>query len=250
MNRIAPILEIKKASFAYGREIVLENFSLAVARGEIVTLLGPTGCGKSTLLRMIVGLESLGAGHIYMDDSTRSTVYLLFQNYDAYPWLTVWDNVQLGSGAHPVPDHNVQQTLAMVGLSKHKDKFPGELSGGMNKRLALARILVRQPALLLMDEPFSSLDLASRFEMYVLIQRMIESSNSRLGSSMILVTHNIQEAILLSDRILVLSSRPMRLIEEVSVPLPWPRGQDCFSMDEFSIIEQHLTRLITERVKE
>lgn len=221
---------------------------MTVSNTETVTLLGPSGCGKSTLLRLIAGLQKPTSGEIHVSNAMNRGVGMLFQDYDAYPWLSVHDNVKRGSGPEPFPSlAAVNETLAAVGLNDHAKKYPAELSGGMRKRLALARCIVRQPSILLLDEPFASLDLAARFDMYALLQETACSSKSTAGCSVVLVTHDIQEAILLSDRILVLSPRPMQLREVIAVPFAHPRSTANIGMPEFARIEQQLYRLVDPR---
>ena len=242
------MLEMSRVAFAYDTEAVVQDFSMSVSRAEIIALLGPSGCGKSTLLRLIAGLQKPTSGQIHMSNAMSHTVGMLFQDFDAYPWLTVWDNVERGSGPKPYPTRTaVDDALIAVGLDNHTKKYPAELSGGMRKRLAIARCIVRRPGILLLDEPFASLDLAARFDMYALLQKVACASESQVGCSVILVTHDIQEAILLADRILVLTPRPMHLRQEIVVSFPRARATANIGTPEFASIESQLYRLIDPR---
>ncbi len=240
-----PLVEVSNVEFAYTTEPVVHGASFSIERGEIVSILGPSGCGKSTLLRLIAGLEIPDTGTILTDGASAGTnrelLRFLFQDYDAYPWYTVRENVELGSGSTPYPDNVVvDKILAQVGLKGSADRYPGELSGGMRKRLGLARCLVRHPALLLLDEPFSSLDIDTKYGMYDLVQRLWRDS----GCAVILVTHDLHDAILLSDRILVASPKPMRLCEVINVPFDRPRGDQIYNSADYLRIRQQLTSLL------
>ena len=241
------LVQISDVSFAYQTEAVVSHVNLEIESGEIVSLVGPSGCGKSTLLRLIAGLEVPVRGQITISGSVagrnRDVLRFLFQDYDAYPWFTVWENVKEGSGPMPLPsDADVQEIISQVELATEAARYPGELSGGMRKRLALARCLVRRPRLLLLDEPFSSLDLNLRYQMYRLVQRLW----SNAGCAVVLVTHDFQEAIWLADRILVLGDRPLHVRETIEVPFPRPRGDDLSDTDDYQAILRHLTGLFRQ----
>lgn len=238
-------IEITNVSFGYTALPVMVDFSLSIQFREVVSLVGPSGCGKSTLLRLIAGLESPSAGEIHViraaADASRNKLGFLFQDYDAYPWYSVWDNVQRGSGPRPYPaDSTVNEMLSQVGLASERDRFPGELSGGMRKRLALARCLIRHPSLLLLDEPFSSLDVDTRYSMYEMVQRLWRES----PCAVLLVTHDLHEATFLSDRMVVLSSHPMGICEVVDVTFPRPRTDAIYSASEYLNIIRHVTALL------
>lgn len=238
------IIEVSDVSFAYGSEAVVSKTSLSVEGGQIVALLGPSGCGKSTFLRLVAGLEVPISGQITTNGSVagrnRDVLRFLFQDYDAYPWFTVWENVKLGSGPKPPPpDDAVQEILSQVELVGERRRYPGELSGGMRKRLALARCLVRRPSLLLLDEPFSSLDMNLKCQMYHLVQRLWADA----GCAVILVTHDLQEAIFLADRILISGDRPLHIRETIEVPFPRPRHDEIEDTAEYLDLLRHLTEL-------
>jgi NitT/TauT family transport system ATP-binding protein len=235
------VVEVSNISFSYAAEEVLSEVSFSVNNGEVVSIMGPSGCGKSTLLRLIAGLETPIAGRIASQGAASGnnpkSYRFLFQDYDAYPWFTVWQNVQAGSGPKPQPpDNMIAEMLSLVGLDEHRNKYPGELSGGMRKRLALARCLVRRPALLLLDEPFSSLDVDAKYSMYELVQRLWRET----GCAVIMVTHELQEAILLADRVLVSTAKPMSIRETVSIPFPRPRNDSIADTPEYMQIRRQL----------
>ncbi|MCI3205550.1 MULTISPECIES: ABC transporter ATP-binding protein [Pandoraea] len=205
---------------------VLDGVDLHVAPGEFVALLGPSGCGKSTLLRLVAGLETATRGAIQQDgaDITRPdpSRIVVFQDPTLYPWRTVRDNVALGLQARGVlakERPRVDAALARVGLSEFADAFPHQLSGGMAQRVALARALVNDPRLLVLDEPLGKLDSLTRLAM----QSELVDLWQRAGFSALLVTHDVEEALFLAQRVIVFSARPARIVAELRVDLPYPR---------------------------
>ena len=203
----------------------LSDISLPVKRGEFVSIIGPSGCGKSTLLRLAAGLETASMGQVLEcgrpvtgPDPERGFV---FQSYNAFPWLTVRKNVSFGLRTKKNDGHekHVATWLDAMGLSEFADCYPKALSGGMRQRLAIARTMIVEPKLLLMDEPFGALDEPTREAMQQLLLRVVSAS----GCSVLFVTHDIREAILLGDRVLVLSHRPGRIIKSFVPDLPKPR---------------------------
>lgn len=204
---------------------VLDGVGLNVERGEIVTILGPSGCGKTSLLRMAAGFLAPTSGEILFEghavkgaDAQR---VLVFQQPGLYPWLSVRKNVAFGYRLQHrrVQWSRIDETLELVGLDDHHDFAPYELSGGQQQRAALARALVIQPRLLLMDEPFGALDALTRQRMQELLLRLRE----QLDLTVVFITHDVEEAILLGDRVLTMSSNPGRFILEQHVELPHPR---------------------------
>jgi len=208
---------------------VLQRLDLSVAPGEMVALLGPSGCGKSTLLRLVAGLEPLQHGELLADgapiagpDPSRVVV---FQDPTLYPWRTVWDNVALGLQARGLLGQQrgrVDEALAKVGLGEFAQAYPRQLSGGMAQRVALARALVNQPRLLILDEPLGKLDSLTRIAMQGELIRLWQQQ----GYSGLLVTHDVEEALLLADRVLVFSDRPARVLAELRVERDYPRHRD------------------------
>jgi NitT/TauT family transport system ATP-binding protein len=228
----APALEViglRKSYTRDGRTLeVLDLGHLSIADGEFVTVVGPSGCGKSTLLHILGGFIPAEAGAIRVHG--REVVGpgpdrgMVFQEFSLFPWRTVSGNVGWGLEVRGAPTAErravVDRYLELTGLSEFSDHLPGELSGGMKQRVALARVLAFDPEVLLMDEPFGSLDAQTRETMQEELIRIWE----RTGKTVFFVTHDIDEAVYLGDRVLVLSARPARVREEVAVALPRPRG--------------------------
>ena len=231
------ILEVQEARMAYGLEgkgpLVLDGVNVAIDEGEIVSLLGRSGSGKSSLLRIIAGLlkptsgRALWQGHAV--NGPYPGVAMVFQSFALFPWLTVQENVELGLEAQRVPaaerDRRASDAIDLIGLGGFEGAYPKELSGGMRQRVGFARALVVHPELLLMEEPFSALDVLTAETMRTdIIDLWIEG---RLPvRSVLMVTHNIEEAVLMSDRILILSSNPGRIMAEIKITLPHPRNRD------------------------
>jgi ABC-type nitrate/sulfonate/bicarbonate transport system ATPase subunit len=226
-------ISIDKVSHAFdlhgNRLPVLEDIDIKVAPGEFIALLGPSGCGKSTLLRLIAGLDKPTQGGISADgrpigepDPSR---ILVFQDPTLFPWSTVWRNVATGLAARGVlasESGRVDEALKLVGLSAFARAYPHQLSGGMAQRAALARALVNDPALLLLDEPLGKLDSLTRLT----LQAELVSLWREKGFTAILVTHDVEEAVLLSSRVIVLSERPARIKAVFEIPQRYPRHRD------------------------
>ena len=208
---------------------VLDGISLSVAAGEFVALLGPSGCGKSTLLRLLAGLEPPTAGTLLADgrpitapDPSR---VIVFQDPTLFPWRTVWDNAALGPEAQGLLKERrsrVDEALRLVGLSPFARAYPHQLSGGMAQRAALARALVNDPRLLILDEPLGKLDSLTRIAMQGEIVRLWREK----GFTALLVTHDVEEALLLANRVVVFSERPARVRAVLEVDRPYPRHRD------------------------
>ncbi|HDR8861823.1 TPA: ABC transporter ATP-binding protein [Burkholderia territorii] len=223
-------IDIRRVSHAFdgpgGPLPVLDDVTLSVAAGEFVALLGPSGCGKSTLLRLVAGLDAARQGVIAQDgvpierpDPSRIVV---FQDPTLYPWRRVRANVALGLEARGVArtaQHRVDDALARVGLQEFANVFPHQLSGGMAQRVALARALVNDPRLLILDEPLGKLDSLTRLTM----QAELTALWQRDGFSALLVTHDVEEALFLAQRVIVFGPRPARIVAELHVDLPYPR---------------------------
>jgi NitT/TauT family transport system ATP-binding protein len=205
---------------------VLSRISLRVEPGELVSLLGPSGCGKSTLLRLVAGLEAPTVGSVRadMEEITRPdpSRVVMFQDPTLYPWRTVRANVSLGLEARGLlrsQGHRVEQALQLVGLTHFATAYPHQLSGGMAQRVSLARALVNDPKLLLLDEPLGKLDSMTRITM----QQELVSLWQRTGFSALLVTHDVEEALFMSNRVIVLSDRPAAIKADIDIDLPFPR---------------------------
>jgi NitT/TauT family transport system ATP-binding protein/sulfonate transport system ATP-binding protein len=207
----------------------LDGLSLSVAAGELVSLIGPSGCGKSTLLRLIAGLDRPNSGELLVGGEPipgpSAERGLIFQDPNLFPWLTVRRNVQAGLAARGVlrqRRHEVEEFLRLVGLEAFADVYPHQLSGGMAQRAALARALVNHPRVLLLDEPLGALDQFTRMRMQDEVLRLWKAR----GTTMLLVTHDIDEAIYMSDRIAILTPRPGRVERMIDVSLPRPRQRN------------------------
>jgi NitT/TauT family transport system ATP-binding protein len=226
----------------------LEDFDLEVAEGEFVCLLGPSGCGKTTVLRIIAGLETKSAGQVLVHgeeiDGSRPRVGMVFQEFALFPWRTARKNVEFGLEVKGVPEAARARTAAkyldLVGLRGFADSYPRELSGGMKQRVAIARALANEPAVLLMDEPFGSLDAQTRN----LMQKELLRIWSATKKTILFVTHSVDEAVYLADRIAVMTARPGKVREIIPVPLPRPR--DRTSREFIAIRGKVLTELDEE----
>ena len=205
---------------------VLDDVSIKVAAGEFVALLGPSGCGKSTLLRLVAGLEPPRAGTLAEDDlaitGPHPSRVVVFQDPTLFPWRTVWDNVALGLEAQGVlktQRHRVDATIDLVELGSFRKAYPHQLSGGMAQRVALARALVNDPRILVLDEPLGKLDSLTRITM----QSELVSLWQRNGFTALLVTHDVEEALFLANRVIVFSDRPAKVKADIAVDRPYPR---------------------------
>jgi NitT/TauT family transport system ATP-binding protein len=226
-------LDVEGVSHRYeldGKELkVLDNVSLTIAPGEFVALLGPSGCGKSTLLRLAAGLEAPTTGRV-LEDGRPVTApnpdrILVFQDATLFPWRTVRGNIATGLEARGLireREYRIDEVLELVKLEGFADFYPHQLSGGMAQRAALARALVNDPKLLLLDEPFGKLDSLTRLRMQNELLDLWKSA----GFTALLVTHDVEEALLLADRVIVLSDRPAAIVAEVRVDRPHPRRRD------------------------
>jgi NitT/TauT family transport system ATP-binding protein len=227
----------------------IESLTLDVAPGEFVVLLGPSGCGKSSLLYLVAGLESPTAGELFCDGQPVSGPApergMIFQEASLYPWMTIADNVSFGLKLKGVSSAERRATalglLHKVGLADAAGKRPDELSGGMRQRAALARALAMRPKVLLMDEPFAALDIQTRAKMQSHLLEVWRAS----GASVLLVTHSIEEALALADRIVVFTARPGRIKEIVAVDMPRPRTPRD---PQFIALQQQLADLLADEV--
>ncbi len=232
----APLVEVRHLKHIYGKGnaglLVLDDVELTMRAGEIVGLLGRSGSGKSTLLRSIAGLITPTEGSVEVRDmageETAHGVSMVFQSFALFPWLTVQKNVELGLEARGVAaEERRRRTLAaidLIGLDGFENAYPKELSGGMRQRVGLARALVVQPSILLMDEPFSALDVLTAETLRTDLLDLWSEGRMPIRS-ILLVTHNIEEAVLMCDRILVFSSNPGKVVAEIKVDLPQPRNR-------------------------
>ncbi|MEX0514999.1 ABC transporter ATP-binding protein [Raoultella planticola] len=224
----------------------LQNFSLDIAAGELVVLVGSSGCGKSTLLRMLIGLEPVTQGEIRVNGEPVRGVGkergIVFQEPRLFPWLTVIDNVMLGLAdeklSRGVKRPRARAMLERVQLQEFAHALPSRLSGGMAQRVAIARGLIARPQILMLDEPFGALDALTRHT----LQQELLHIHRRTGTTTLLVTHDVEEAVALADRVVVLSPRPGRIREVVTLALPHPRQRDD---ESFSAACRQIRTLIT-----
>jgi sulfonate transport system ATP-binding protein len=212
--------------------IALENVGLQVKPGEIISLVGTSGCGKSTLLRIIAGLETSTSGRVTIDEQTITAPHpdigMIFQEPRLMPWLTVEQNVRFGL-VNQTDSTQVNPLLDKVGLRDFANALPRQLSGGMAQRVAIARALVTQPSILLLDEPFSALDAFTRAKLQDHLLQIWQYDRPTL----ILVTHDVEEALVLSDRVLVMRANPGRIYQELTIDLPRPRRRTDYSLQRW-----------------
>jgi sulfonate transport system ATP-binding protein len=236
---------VRHLTKAYDSLLVLSDISFEIREGELLCLVGPTGCGKTTFLNCLAGFLPPTAGEILIDGSPLDlgamSLGFVFQESSAIPWLKVWDNVAFGLKIKKTPKEEIKrrvaETLETVGLAAFQDYYPRELSASLEQRVALAREFAVKPDLLLMDEPYGQLDIKLRYFLEDELRRIQE----REGTTVAFVTHNIEEAVYLADRILVLSPKPSTIREEVTVDLPRPR---VFDDPEFVAIRDRVTEAI------
>lgn len=243
-----PLLSIKKLNKSFQRDqnnlTVLDSIHLDIEQGEFISIVGSSGCGKSTLLRLIAGLDSDYQGEILLNkipiQGTDLKRGLIFQEHRLLPWLTVSENIHLAleeTGlSRSEKNARVKEHIEIVGLTGFENAYPHELSGGMAQRVAIARGLVNKPDILLLDEPFGALDAMTRSHLQAELQRIWQHEKI----TMILVTHDIEEAVYLGDRVIVMSARPGKIKEIIPIPLAHPRHKDSESLFNFRNQALHL----------
>jgi len=228
----------------------VESLDLTVREKEFVCIVGPSGCGKSTLLRVIAGLVRPATGEVFLDGQLVSEPSadrgMVFQSYTLFPWLTVQGNVEFGPRLRDVPDAEraaaARRYIELVGLRGFEQSYPKELSGGMMQRAAIARALANDPEILLMDEPFGALDAQTR----ALMQELLLAVWEQTHKTVLFVTHDIEEAILLGDRVYIMTSRPGRIKEEVAISLPRPRTVQAVDTEMFIKLRRQIYQSIRE----
>lgn len=252
-DRSAPILNIHGLSKVFnlnGKPIhALKDVNLEIQKGEFICLIGASGCGKSTLLRIIGGFESVSSGvaRLYHTpiDGPGPERGMVFQDYGLFPWLTVRQNIAFGPKQRGLPAAKLKELsdyyLDMVGLSKFADHFPGQLSGGMKQRVSIARVLANDCDVLLMDEPFGALDALTR----EVLQQELLNIWERTKLTVIFVTHAVEEAVLLADRVVVMTAGPGRIERDYRIPLQRPRH---ITAPEFNQVRKELTEMLTSHV--
>ena len=253
------IQQVGKTFVSDTREVeALKSVSLDVQPNEFVTFVGASGCGKSTLLRIIAGLETLSRGEILLDgkpvDGPGVDRAMVFQHYSLYPWLSVMKNIKFcrqlkvisdtvrGDGDVETASGRADALLSLMGLTNFADAFPNQLSGGMQQRVAIARALMPKPATLLMDEPFGALDAQTREVMHDLIRHVHKLEKTTI----LFVTHDVEEAIYLGGRVVLMAPRPGRIDSIYDVPLPAQRDQDMKLSPEFTALKREILGRIRE----
>jgi NitT/TauT family transport system ATP-binding protein len=246
------ILEVKGLGKTFqshqGEVTALQDINFKTHRRELVCVIGPSGCGKSTLIRILAGLESHTSGEVLLDgkpvNGPGRDRGMVFQGYTLFPWLTVKKNVMFGlemnNAGRNEAESQARQWLELVGLTKFADAYPHQLSGGMKQRVAIARALANQPRILLMDEPFGALDAQTRAKM----QNHLLEIWKNIDITILFITHDLDEAIFLADRILVLKAHPGAVQELIEVPVPRPRSAMQISSPEFQATKARLEALI------
>lgn len=233
--------------------VAVENISLDIHQGEFVSIVGPSGCGKSTLLDLVAGLTKPSHGQILLNGKTITGPGLdrgiVFQQYALYPWLNALQNIEFGLEAKGVDKktrhEKAEYYLKLVGLAGFEQHYPNELSGGMKQRVAIARSLAYEPEILLMDEPFAALDAQTRET----LQEELINIWKKSGSTIIFITHSIDEAIYLSQRVAILTSRPGRVKQVIDIPeMIQGKGQDIRSSPEYGHIRHHIWTQLSEEV--
>lgn len=241
----------KKYTLGSGKHIfAVQDISLSAPKGEFISIIGPSGCGKSTLIKMIAGLVEPSSGKIIENDGIdlgmKGNRGVVFQQYSLFPWLNVQENIGFGLEIVGASENKIKEIVAhyveVMGLKGFEKAYPKELSGGMQQRVALARTLATNPKILLMDEPFSALDVQTRRFMQDLLLQILH----REPRTVIFVTHDVDEAVFLSDTIYVMTPSPGTIIEKVNVKLPRPRDLTTEFSEEFIGIKKHIQKIITK----
>lgn len=248
----SPLMNISDLQVTYKTEdsetVAVENFSLTVNKGELISIIGPSGCGKTTILRCIAGLLQPTSGKITLGDKECTTSGsdrgMVFQDFALFPWRTVLGNVEFGMEVAGVPKEERRERamryIKAVGLEKFAHSRIHELSGGMKQRVGIARAMVMHPAVILMDEPFGALDAQTRNIMQEMLVKIVEHS----ARTILFVTHSVDEALYLSDKIVVLSKRPSTIYKEIDVP--WPRPRDRTN-PEFTQMRKNILAYLEEQ---
>ncbi len=248
MNNVTRVFPSRK-----GTIVAVRDFSLEIRKGEIVTIVGASGCGKTTILNMVAGFLSATSGIISLEGHAIKKVEprcgMIFQTYALFPWLTVRENVEFGPKINGISKkvrrEEAQKYIEMVGLEGFEDAYPGELSGGMRQRVALCRVLANKPGILLCDEPFAALDAMTR---QILQQELLRIVNeSKL--TVLFITHSIDEALILSDRVVVMSARPGRVKEIYDIDLPHPRMVEVQLTEDYLMLKRKIWNIVEKEVR-
>lgn len=246
-------IEVSGVGKQFGELQVFEDINLTIGEREIVTVVGPSGCGKTTLLRCVDGLLPVSQGQITFEGTVVTKpsrgVAMVFQNFGLFPWKTVLSNVSYGLKLDGCPSNEISdramEKIKLVGLENFENSYPYQLSGGMQQRCGLARALAVEPKVLLMDEPFAAIDAQTREILQFELLRIWEMR----PTTMMFVTHSIEEAVLMGHRVVVLKGRPSRVFEVVEVDLPEPRGRETLSHPRFNELREHVWSNLMDEVR-
>lgn len=238
-------VEVRNLTKKFGDLLVLDNISFDVQKGEFLCIVGPTGCGKTTFLNSLTKLYDITAGEILVNgeavDPKKHNISYIFQEYSAMPWLSVEDNIRFGLDIKGVPRQeareNVEEMLEIVGLTKFRKQYPHQLSASMLQRVSIARAFATKPELLLMDEPYGQLDIELRFKLEDELIKLWE----KLGTTVLFITHNIEEAVYLGQKIMVLTNKPTKVKTVIPDTTPHPRD---VTAPEFVELRNHVTEMI------
>lgn len=232
----------------------LDRVNFEIQPGEFICLLGPSGCGKSTLLGALAGHLPISSGALTVDNESIVEPHpdrgLVFQQHTLFPWKSVLENIAFGLKMKGVGKQNridqAKKMIDLVGLKGFEQKFPAELSGGMQQRVEIARVLINEPRILLMDEPFGALDAQTRLKMQMLLLDIWQE----IKTSVLFITHDIDEALFLADRVLIMSHRPGRIIEEINLDFERPRDIEFVTSSEFTTIKKHCMQTLKEATQQ
>lgn len=252
MAGLNPIIELEGVSKRYGDMLALDNVSLRIEKGEFVVIVGASGCGKSTTLNMIAGFDHPSEGLVKVEGRQVTEVSpntgMVFQQYALFPWLSVLDNIAYGlkmKGMKKAERRAIaQQFVDMVGLKGFENAYPKQLSGGMKQRVTIARVLANDPAVMLFDEPFAALDAMTRQVLQEELVRIYEQS----GKTIVFITHSIDEALMLSSRILIMSARPGKIAQDIVNDLPHPRNADVQLSEQYLAMKQKIWKTVQGEV--
>ena len=246
-----PAIRIRDLRKVFGQLIAIDGVSLDIAPGEFFMIVGPSGCGKTTLLRILAGLDSVTSGAIEIEtpSSHRPVNSMIFQGDSIFPWMTVWDNAAYGLKMRRVPSSTVKEVvghyLARTGLTRFAKYYPHQLSGGMRQRVSIARAFANDPEILLMDEPFSALDAQNK----LLLQEELLHIWEEHKKTVVFITHSVDEAVFLGDRIMVMTAQPGKVKTFVPVPLARPRNiMELQKMPQFGELIAHIWSSLREEV--
>ena len=248
MKKEGYVIECRNLAKSFGNFAALKDINLEVKESEFVVMVGPSGCGKSTLINIIGGLADATEGSVEIDGREVSGPGadrgMVFQGYSLFPWLTVQKNIEFGLKMKKVPkaerEKIAQEYIQLVGLSGFENALPKQLSGGMKQRVAIARTLANQPEILLMDEPFGALDAHTR----VVMQELLAKISRETKNTILFITHDIDEAILLADRIYVMSRRPGTIREVMEVNIPGERNHEILVTPEFLAMKRKIMEML------